>query len=116
MKMIWALIRSDFVQRVVGALDHAGIGAMTRLPFAGADDTNSPPICLLKTGPALELLMIAVPDHEVAKAVTIIRTHAKPEDPDRVSGDPGPDGKIFVTVIDESFTIRTSEKRAKRAP
>jgi nitrogen regulatory protein PII len=110
MKMIWAIIRSDFVQRVVGALDHAGIGAMTRLRFNGTDDTNGPPLCLLTTDSAQELLMIAVPDHEVAKAVTIIRTNAKLEDAGRVFEKNSPNGKIFVTFIDESFTIRTSGK------
>jgi nitrogen regulatory protein PII len=113
MKMIWALIRSDFVQPVVGALDHAGINAMTRLQLNGTDDTNGPPLCLLKTDSAQELLMLAVPDHEVAKAVTIIRKNAKLEETGRVSEKNCPNGKIFVTFIDESFTIRTSGKSQK---
>jgi nitrogen regulatory protein PII len=51
--------------------------------------------------------MIAVSDHHVVPAVTIIRNAA------RTGKEDGPgaigDGKIFVTYIEDVFTIRTAE-------
>jgi nitrogen regulatory protein PII len=109
MKMIWAVIRPEFAQRVVGALDHAGIGAMTRLHITGSERDN-PLSGHMSTGKSREMLMIAVPDSEVAKTVMVIRSHARPEEPGRNDADQTSGGKIFVTSIDESFTIRTAGK------
>ena len=109
MKMIWAVIRLDFANRVIEALDRAGIGAMTRLHVPGLGEEN-PPISLSSSDKPREILMIAVPDHEVAKAVTIIRSHARPERPDCPEDGNEDTGKIFVTYIEESFTIRTAGK------
>jgi nitrogen regulatory protein PII 1 len=109
MKMIWAIIRPEFVQRVIGALDRAGIGAMTRLHVTGSG-SDTPPFVPVPQGTLTEVLMIAVPDSEVAKTVMIIRAHARMEGPGPHEGDTGANGKIFVTYIDEAFTIRTAGK------
>jgi nitrogen regulatory protein PII 1 len=115
MKMIWAVFRPEFAQRVIEALDYAGIGAMTRLQVTGSgSDRNTPPMFLSPADSSREVLIIAVPDHEVAKAVTVIRAHARLEDPARDFAEGDGSGKIFVTYIDESFTIRTAGKM--RAP
>jgi nitrogen regulatory protein PII len=107
MKMIWAVIRPEFVQSVVAGLDHAGISAMTRIHAPGACD-GLPPVSFTPRDQPREVLMIAVPDHEVAKAVKAIRTHAKIGDRGESDLEPDPSGKVFVTHIDESFTIRTA--------
>lgn len=107
MKMIWAVIRPELVQRVVEGLDRAGISAMTRIHAPGAGGEHAP-LSFTPPDHPREILMIAVPDHEVAKAVTAIRNHARlgvPGGPDQESDI---NGKIFITHIDESFTIRTA--------
>jgi nitrogen regulatory protein PII len=109
MKMIWAVISKEFTERVIEALDRAGIGAMTRLQVTGPyQDT----LLLDQPNPdkPREVLMIAVPDAEVAKTVMVIRAHARPEEAGRHNAEPATAGKIFVTYIDESFTIRTAGK------
>jgi len=84
MKMRWAIIRPEFTQRVIGALDHAGIGAMTHIPFRSpGGEMNGPPAPPGVHDTSSEILMIAVSDHEVAKAVKIIRAAARLEVPGR---------------------------------
>jgi nitrogen regulatory protein PII len=107
MKMIWAVIRPEFVQRVVAGLDHAGISAMTRIHAPGICGEILP-VSFTPPDHPREVIMIAVPDHEVAKAVKAIRTHARIGDAGGNVPEPDPGGKVFVTHIDESFTIRTA--------
>jgi len=112
MKMIWVTIRSEYVPRVLEALDRAGIGGMTRLNAAGpAENVFLSPCTAPDHG--REILMIAVPDSDVAKVVTVIRAHARPEGPGRNDAEGFTDGKIFVTYIDEWFTIRTARTGAE---
>jgi nitrogen regulatory protein PII len=107
MKMIWAVIRPEFVQRVVAGLDQAGISAMTRIHAPGACG-EFPLISFTPRDHPREVIMLAVPDHEVAKAVKVIRTHARIGDRGGNDQEPESGGKVFVTHIDESFTIRTA--------
>jgi nitrogen regulatory protein PII 1 len=111
MKMIWAIIRPESAQRVIKALDTAGIGGITRLHVTGHGKELG-----ITLGPIhyteipKEMLMIVVPDCEVAKTVMIIRAEAK-----TLSNiEPGEgaigDGKIFVTFVEDSFAIRASGK------
>jgi nitrogen regulatory protein PII len=109
MKMIWAIIQPEYVDRVIGALDQAGIGAMTRLHLSGSAGDNPPFVPVVHRTPT-EVLMIAVPDCEVAKTVLILRANARPEEPGHHDGDVTTNGKIFVTYVDESFTIRNTGK------
>jgi nitrogen regulatory protein PII len=109
MKMIWAMIRPEFARQVIVALEHAGIWAMTRLNVTGSGlDRENPPLALPTSDKPWEMLMIAVPDNEVAKAVMVIRAHARSEEPGPHDGETSGNGKIFVTYIDESLTIRTA--------
>jgi len=60
---------------------------------------------------SMEMLMVVHPDDAVTKAVRVIETAARTGTKDYpAAGNPG-DGKIFVTDVEESHTIRTSEKR-----
>ena len=108
MKMIWAVIRPESAQRVITALDSAGIEGITRLPvtghgkemgitFGSVHDSEIPK----------EMLLLVVPDNAVAKLITIIRAEAKiaSKHPPR-EGRTG-DGKIFITYVEDSFAIRT---------
>jgi nitrogen regulatory protein PII 1 len=112
MKMIWAVIRPEFAQQVIDGLDYAGVCAITRFPVTNSA-TSSPLISLPIIDNAQEMLMIAVPDNDVAKAVMVIRAHARPKNANNHRGGTFGSGKIFVTYIDEVFTIRTAGKSTR---
>ena len=111
MKMIWAEIRPESAQTVIEALDRAGIDGITRLQGTGRDGDTG-----ITTGPLQypeshkEILMIVVPDDEVAKTVRIIRAEAKTglknfSEEGMIDG-----GKIFVTYVEDTFAIRSASK------
>lgn len=109
MKMIWAVIRPESADRVIQALDNAGIGGMTRIHVTGHGRDLG--IFLGSTHYSeipKEMLVIVVPDGEVAKTVMIIRAEAKT--PSKTSTGEGSigDGKIFVTFVEDSFGIRSA--------
>lgn len=114
MKMIWAVIRSETVQRVIQSLDAAGIKGMTRINVTGLGKEMG----IAETDIALveiprEMLMITVSDNDVAKAVTIIRTEAKTGSKEKPSEGTIGDGKIFVTYVEDTFAIRTVGRSEK---
>ena len=78
MKMIWAVIRPESAGRVINALDRAGVRGMTRIHVTGHGKRWELPLPQSTTRKIpKELLMIVVPDNEVAKTVMIIRAEAK---------------------------------------
>ena len=111
MKMIWAMIRPESAQRVIDALENAGIVAMTRVHVTGHGKEMGITAGLIRyTEIPKEMLIIVIADNEVARAVTTIRNAAKTGKnnvPD--AGNVG-DGKIFVTYVEDAYTIRTSER------
>jgi nitrogen regulatory protein PII 1 len=112
MKMIWAVIRPESADQVIRALDRADIGGMTRIHVTGHGrdlgiifgSTRYDEI-------PKELLMIVVPDGDVAKTVTIIRAEAKTSPRDEAEEGSIGDGKIFVTFVEDSFAIRTAGRQ-----
>jgi nitrogen regulatory protein PII 1 len=111
MKMIWAVIRPEAVQRVIRALDTAGIGGMTRVHVTGHGKEMGITLGEVRyTEIPKEMLMIVVSDNEVAKTVMIIRSEAKTSMKDMVHEGTIGDGKIFVTYVEDSFAIRTVGK------
>jgi nitrogen regulatory protein PII 1 len=111
MKMIWAVIRPESAQRVIAALDSAGICGMTRLHVTGHGREMGITLGSVHYMEIpKEMLMIVVPDNEVAKAVTIIRSEAKTGAKNTVEEGTIGDGKIFVTYVEDSFAIRTAGK------
>jgi nitrogen regulatory protein PII 1 len=110
MKMIWAVIRPESAQRVITALDRAGIGGMTRLHVTGHGREMGITLGSVHyTEIPKEMLMIVVPDNEVAKTVMLIRAEAKTGSKPLEEGTIG-DGKIFVTYVEDSIAIRTTGK------
>jgi len=111
MKMIWAVIRPESSQRVIDAMEKAGMSAMTRLPVTGYGKelgiTDQP---VHYSEIQKEILMIVLPDNEVAKAVMIIRNEARTVSSTSTDEGTIDEGKIFVTYVDESFTIRATLK------
>jgi nitrogen regulatory protein PII 1 len=114
MKMIWAVIRPESAQRVIKALDNAGIAGMTRLHVTGHGKEMGITFGAVRyTEIPKEMLMIVVPDNEVAKTVMTIRSEAKTASKSAPGEGTIGDGKIFVTYVDDAFAIRTAGKEGR---
>lgn len=102
MKMIRAFIRPEKEQEVVLALEGAGFPSLTKMPVFGRGKQKG-----LQVGPVhydelpKTLLMMVVDDGNVEKVVKMINEKAR-------TGFVG-DGKIFVSPVDNAFTVRTGE-------
>lgn len=102
MKMIRAFIRPEKEQEVVLALEGAGFPSLTKMPVFGRGKQKG-----LQVGPVhydelpKTLLMMVVDDKNVEKVVKMINEKAR-------TGFVG-DGKIFVSPVDNAFTVRTGE-------
>ncbi|KAB2934896.1 MAG: P-II family nitrogen regulator [Leptonema illini] len=100
MKMIRAIIRPEKEQDVVFALEGAGFPAMTKAHVFGRGKQKG-----LQVGPihysllSKILLLLVVNDDEVKKVMSVISDSSK-------TGFIG-DGKIFITDVEEAYTIRT---------
>lgn len=103
MKMIRAFIRPEKEQEVVLALEGAGLPSLTKMPVFGRGKQKG-----LQVGPIhydelpKTLIMMVVDDKDVDRALQIIINKAK-------TGFIG-DGKIFVSPVETSYTIRTGEE------
>jgi len=106
MQMIRAIVRPDKVGQVMKALFEAGYVAVTRIPVSGRGKQRG-----LKVGDVTydelpkELLIIVVQDDDKAFAVNTIIESAR-------TGDKGAfgDGKIFVSPVEEAYTISRASK------
>ncbi len=102
MKMIRAFIRPEKEQEVVLALEGAGFPSLTKMPVFGRGKQKG-----LQVGPVhydelpKMLVMMVVNDGDVDKVMDIIQEKAK-------TGFVG-DGKIFISPVDNAFTVRTGE-------
>lgn len=106
MKMIRAIIRPEKTTEVMKELSDAGYPAVTKIDVVGRGKQRG-----VKVGDLYydeipkEILMIVVKD-DIAKdeAVSIIKRAAKTG-----NGTFG-DGKIFITEVEEAYTISTGKK------
>jgi nitrogen regulatory protein PII 1 len=102
MKMIWAVIRPEVLDRVVRALAVRGYVAMTRFDVYGRGKQRG----VIVGGESYDMpktvLMMVVDDGSIDEAAEIIEENAR-------TGCTG-DGRIFITTVDEARTIRTGEK------
>jgi nitrogen regulatory protein PII 1 len=102
MKMVRAFIRPEKEQEVVQALEGAGYGSLTKMPVFGRGKQKG-----LQVGPIYydelpkTLLMLVVEDENAKHAVEVIEDKAR-------TGFIG-DGKIFISPVEEAYTIRTGE-------
>ncbi|HUS75707.1 MAG TPA: P-II family nitrogen regulator [Methanothrix sp.] len=103
MKMIRAVIRPEAVDKVADSLESGGFTALTRIEVFGRGKQKG-----IKVGNVVydnlpkTLLMLVVGDDDQEKAVQIIEESAR-------TGNIG-DGKIFITSVEEAYTIRTGER------
>ncbi len=102
MKMIRAIVRPEKEDDVVLALEGAGFPAMTKAHVFGRGKQKG-----LQVGPVhydllpKVLLLLVVNDEDVSRAMSVITDNSK-------TGFIG-DGKIFVSEVEEAYTIRTGE-------
>jgi nitrogen regulatory protein PII 1 len=103
MKMIRAVIRPEAVDRVADNLEAGGFTALTRIEVFGRGKQKG-----IKVGNVVydnlpkTMLMLVVGDDDSEKAVGIIEDAAR-------TGNIG-DGKIFITSVEEAYTIRTGQR------
>ncbi len=103
MRMIRAIIRPEAVDKVADNLEAGGFTALTRMDVFGRGKQKG-----IKVGDMVydnlpkTMLMIVVDDAMVEPAVKIIEDSAR-------TGNIG-DGKIFVTTVEEAYTIRTGAR------
>lgn len=102
MKMVRAFVRPEKEQEIVLALEGAGFGSLTKMPVFGRGKQKG-----LQVGPIYydelpkTLLMMVVEDDEAPRVVELIEDKAR-------TGFIG-DGKIFLSPVEEAYTIRTGE-------
>ncbi|SFM88865.1 P-II family nitrogen regulator [Thermodesulforhabdus norvegica] len=102
MKMIKAIVRPEKVETILAALSEEGFPAVTRVDVVGRGKQGG-----LKVGEVVydeipkSLLMIVVPDGDVSKICDVIKSRA-------YTGRYG-DGKIFISTVEKTYTIRTGE-------
>ncbi|GAB6274295.1 MAG: P-II family nitrogen regulator [Peptococcaceae bacterium] len=103
MKMVRAIIRPERVDAVAGALEANGFAALTKIDVFGRGKQKG-----LQVGTVVydslpkTMLIIVVEDEQLARTVEIIEENAR-------TGNIG-DGKIFITLVEEAYTIRTGER------
>lgn len=103
MKMIRAIVRPEKENDVVLALEAKGFPAMTKANVFGRGRQKG-----LSVGPVhydelpKVMLLIVVPDRDSESVIQVIVDTAR-------IGYEG-DGRIFVSPVEEAYTIRTGEK------
>ena len=103
MKMIRAIVRPEKTEDVVDSLEEVGFIALTKLDVFGRGKQKG-----IQIGPTKYdelpkvMLMLVVEDGDAETVIDTIREHAR-------TGSFG-DGKIFVTEVEETYTIRTGER------
>jgi len=103
MKMIRAVIRPEAVDNVADSLETGGFTALTRIEVFGRGKQKG-----IKVGNVVydnlpkTMLMMVVDDDLLESAIKIIEDSAR-------TGNIG-DGKIFVSSVEEAYTIRTGQR------
>jgi nitrogen regulatory protein PII 1 len=103
MKMIRAVIRPEAVDKVADNLETGGFTALTRIEVFGRGKQKG-----IKVGNVVydnlpkTMIMLVVGDDQTKNAVKIIEDSAR-------TGNIG-DGKIFITTVEEAYTIRTGQR------
>lgn len=111
MKMIWVTLRSESVLPVIDALRKAGFHGMTRLTVSEYGKEPPTPSGFIPD-PEIpkEMLMIVLPELDVAKAVIVIKTAARECAKDHFGTGIPTKETIFVTYVEDIYTISTARK------
>lgn len=101
MKMVWAIIRPEMVDKVAKDLGAAGYPAFTRFDVYGRGKQDGVMIKKEIYDMPKTTLMLVLEDECVDEVVGIINETAR-------TGNTG-DGRIFVTAVEKAYTIRTGD-------
>ena len=103
MKMIRAIVRPEREEDVAAALEAAGIVSLTKMDVLGRGQQRGIQVgaTVYDELPKAQLLIV-VEDAKLETAIAAITGAAK-------TGQHG-DGKIFVSPVEASYTIRTGQK------
>ena len=103
MKMIRAIIKPEKAEDVVDALEKEGFISLTKIDVFGRGKQKGIQIgsTVYDELPKV-MLMIVVEDEQVENIVNVIGDSAR-------TGNIG-DGKIFITVVEETYTVRTGKR------
>jgi nitrogen regulatory protein PII 1 len=108
MIMVRAIVRPEKSAQVMQALLEAGHPGVTKMEVAGRGKQRG-----LKLGKVIydelpkEMLFVVCADHEKDFVVRAIMESARTEEKGAFG-----DGKIFVTPVDESYTISSGDREA----
>ena len=103
MQMIRAIIRPEMAEKTVNKLDAAGYVALTKLDVIGRGKQKGIQLENIYYDEIPKtMLMLVSEDEKTSEIVDIITESA-------ITGNFG-DGKIFVSPIDEVYTVRTRNK------
>jgi nitrogen regulatory protein PII 1 len=100
MKMIRAIVRPDKAEEVVDSLAEAGYVALTKMDVIGRGKQKGIKIDKIYYDELPKTMLLLVAEEEnIHKIIDIINESA-------FTGSFG-DGKIFVSPVDEAYTVRT---------
>ncbi|ODA39163.1 P-II family nitrogen regulator [Desulfosporosinus sp. BG] len=103
MKMIRAIVRPDKTEVVAEALAQAGMPSLTKMHVFGRGRTKG-----IRIGDVVydefpkTMLLLVIEDEKLDEAISVILANAK-------TGTMG-DGKIFVTEVEEAYTVSKGAK------
>ncbi len=114
--MIWAFLRSESVQPVIDSLKKNGICGLTRMNLSkGSRNAAIGESAVPDTTIPDEMIMVVLPDNDVAKAVIAIRTAiksgTKTNHPGENDDESSINGRILVTYVEDIYTIRDARKQ-----
>jgi nitrogen regulatory protein PII 1 len=103
MKMIRAIIRPDKAEEIVDSLAESGYVALTKMDVIGRGKQKGIKIDKIYYDELPKvMLMLVAEDNEIDGIVDIVNENG-------FTGNFG-DGKIFVSPVDEAYTVRTRTK------
>ncbi len=98
--MVRAIIRPEKVETVVDALDEAGYVALTKMEVIGRGKQKGIQLENIYYDEIPKtMLMLVAEDDQTSKIIEIVTESS-------ITGNYG-DGKIFISPIDEVYTVRT---------
>ncbi|AEG19022.1 P-II family nitrogen regulator [Methanobacterium paludis] len=103
MQMIRAIIRPEMAEKTVNKLDAAGYVALTKLDVIGRGKQKGIQLENIYYDEIPKTMLLLVSEDEKTSEIVDIITESA------ITGNFG-DGKIFVSPVDEVYTVRTRSK------
>ncbi len=100
MKMVRAIVRPEMVEYVVDSLDEAGFAALTKMDVIGRGKQKGIQLENIYYDEIPKTMLLIVAEDDQTKKIVEIITESS------FTGNFG-DGKIFVSPVDDAYTVRT---------